>query len=251
MPLIAVLAFLLPVGVYCLILAAINRRSSPVVVSGAVDSIGLLFACSGFTVVTVPMLFGELYLRNLGVSSDIEHFFVFFVRSWIVMLAYYLMLMTSASLMILWRVHKTMIYNVDVEQFSGLLQRTLTQLGLGTTTQKPRLIITALAPAAGPESTAITEAPPSPAPGASLPDGRYAELVVESFPSMCHITLHWDNYASHTRQQIEEELARTLEPAAPMDNAAAGWFLSVSGLIFGVVVMAVVTAAFLMVFFKR
>ncbi len=248
--LIAVLAFLLPLGVYCLLLASINRRGKPLMVSGAVDSIGLLFACSGFMIVTLPMLFAELYLRSFG-PSNVAHLLVFWIRNWLMLLAYFLIVMSAATLMILWRTHKTMIYNVDAEQFTGVLERTLAQLGLGATQNKPRLIVAPLPRLSPPESTAITEStapnPVAPPP----PDDRYAELIVEAFPSMCHVTLHWDNYGEATRQQIEDELARALDPAAPMDNAAAGWFLSISGLLFGVIVMAVVTAAFLMVFAKQ
>lgn len=242
------LAFLLPVGVYCLLLASINRRGKPVIVSGALDSISLLFACSGFMVATVPMLVAELYLRSLGVSSDLHNSVILVPRSWLILLAYYLMLLTAATLMILWRTHKTMIYNVDAAQFSIVLERTLAGLGLGATANKPRLIITTATPTHEASSTAITETSP---PIASPPDGRYAELLVETFPSMCHVTLHWDNYAAETRVQIEEELTKTLDPAAPMDNAAAGWFLSISGLICGVVVMVIAMAAFMILFSNR
>ena len=40
----ALLAFLLPVAIYCFILAILNRRGKPLLVSGVWDSVGLLFA---------------------------------------------------------------------------------------------------------------------------------------------------------------------------------------------------------------
>ena len=39
--------------------------------------------------------------------------------------------------------------------------------------------------------------------------------------------------------QIENELEKCLESTAPLDNPAAGWFLNISGLIFGTLLMVV------------
>src|SRR5688572_316756 len=64
---IALLAFLVPVGTYCLILATINRRSRPLFVSGLWDAVGLLFATSGFFLVGVPMLLTEFFNRTMGI----------------------------------------------------------------------------------------------------------------------------------------------------------------------------------------
>ena len=58
----ALLAFLLPVGFYCLILASINRRGKPLIVSGVWDSIGLLFAVSGFSMPTFWLGFILVYV---------------------------------------------------------------------------------------------------------------------------------------------------------------------------------------------
>jgi hypothetical protein len=68
---------------------------------------------------------------------------------------------------------------------------------------------------------------------------RSAELRVETFPSMCHVTLHWDIYTPEIRREVEAELEKVLTLAAPEDNPSAGWFLSVSGLIFGILFMIV------------
>ncbi|MBI2805501.1 MAG: hypothetical protein HYX68_11035 [Planctomycetes bacterium] len=243
----ALLAFLLPIGVYCSILASINRRNKPLLVGGAWDSVGLLFACAGFFVVTVPMLFSEFYARAIT-GQQADHFLSTWTQHWILWLIYTLMLLTGSALILLWRAHKTMIYNVDTQQFGKVLEQTFTAVGLIATPQKPRLILTPSLATSSQESTGITEAAPKPASPAT--DHRYAEVSVETFAAMCHVTLHWDNYLPEVRHEIEQELQKTLELAAPMENPAAGWFLSISGLIFGVLTMIVLAVAFL-VFFPR
>src|SRR5437764_1032979 len=53
-PTLIFVAFLFPLGVYCLILGAVNRRRHPVMMSAAWDFAGLLFAASGFLAFGVP-----------------------------------------------------------------------------------------------------------------------------------------------------------------------------------------------------
>ena len=68
---------------------------------------------------------------------------------------------------------------------------------------------------------------------------------------MCHVTLHWQQCDASVRDEIERELDKTLESAAPLDNPAAGWFLSVSGLILGAVTAILLAIVFLFVFLGR
>lgn len=224
----ALLAFLLPVGFYCLVLAAINRRGKPLLVGGRLDCVGLLFALAGFFLATGPMLLSEFYRRVLSV--DLWH--------WVLWLAYFFFLISGSALMLVWRTHKTIVYNVDAELFPKSLEIALANLGLGTEKRNERLIISAQPHSAANESTGITEATPKPAP--PVDDMRYAELNVDIFPSMCNVTLHWHNYRPEVRRQIETELDRCLEAAAPLENPAAGWFLNISGMIFGTLFMVVV-----------
>lgn len=245
----AVLAFLAPVAVYCFILAAINRRSKPLIVSGAWDAVGLLVGGGGFFLVTLPMLVTEFYRRALEVP-DGDHFFAPWLHSWILWLVYFLLLVSGSVLMILGRAHKTMIYNVDAPQFPKALEETLRRVGLASTLNRQRLTLTPMIPEPSMAGTAIVEKRPPPAPVAA-PEGRCAELVIETFPALAHVTLHWANYAPDVRADVERDLERTLEFAAPLDNPAAGWFLSVSGLIFGALIMVVLTIAFLFVFSRR
>lgn len=242
----AVLALLFPLGVYSLVLVALNRRSAPVLVRGAWDTIGLLFATSGFFLVTVPLLLSEFYFRTLGGAAR-DSFVDIWFRHWLVWLVYYLVLIAGSVYLILWRSHKTMIYNVDPDRFARLLPSLLAPTGLAVSVQNRRV---AIGPAPQGNDRFDTEymagsPPPSP------PDHRHVELEVEPFPTLCHVTLHWDMGEPELRDQIEQELRQGLESALPDDNPAAGWILSVSGLLFGMLIMMIVAVFFLLISPRR
>lgn len=247
LPFCAVLALLLPIGSYCLILAVFHRRGKPLIVSGAWDAVGLLLAGGGFFLVTLPILFTEFYLRTLGADAG-DRLMGVWMRHWLLWLIYFLMLISGSSLMILWRTHKTMIYNVDAAQLPKAMERALALVNLTAVIDRQRMILTPRVQTPELTDTGIPETTPRPEPVAGAADHRYAELVVESFPAMAHVTLHWDNYAPEVRAEIERELDVTLELAAPLDNPAAGWFLSISGLVLGVVIMIFLAVGFLLVF---
>jgi hypothetical protein len=236
----ALLAFLLPVGFYCLILASINRRPRPLLVSGLWDAIGLLFAVSGFFLVTMPMLFSEFLARAVlteGIESPLGHW----LQHWIMYVAYFLCLMCGSVFLISLRTRKTMIYNVDAEQFPKALELTLAGIGLSGQRDHQRLILTPSIAAR--EGAAFTETPAA----TVAADQRHAELSLESFAAMCHVTLNWKKCTPALREQIETELNKNLESAAPLENPAAGWFLNISGMIFGTLLMAVLTFVVLVV----
>ncbi len=228
----ALLAFLLPVGFYCLILASINRRGKPLIVSGVWDSLGLLFAVSGFFLATMPMLVSEFYVRTF-ILGDSGEFLILWLQHWI-----------------LWRAHKAMIFNVDPELFPKALERTFANVGMAIRMRKQqRLILAPESRGESQQSMAITQAVPKAA--VAPEDSRYAELDIEIFPPMRHITLHWGNCAPEVRRQIENELEKCLESTAPLDNPAAGWFLNISGLIFGTLLMVVLAFVMLILISRR
>lgn len=237
----AVVAFLLPVGGYCLYLAWVNRRPRPMMAGGAWDTLGLFFAASGFFVVTVPVLLTEFYRRTAGITDSVRAVWVSF---WILWLIYFFILIAGGYLMMHSRSMKTMIYNVDTEVFPKALERAFAQVGLEWRDSENRFVLHAANPNAGDNGAAYGETARVAAPV----DRRHAELEVDAFPSMCHVTLHWRKVTKAVREEIERELDKTLESAAPLENPAAGWFLSVSGLILGAVsaiMLAIVILFFL------
>lgn len=235
----AVVAFLLPVGSYCLFLAWINRRPRPVMAGGGWDSLGLIFAATGFFIVTIPILLTEFYRRVAGVADNVR---TVWAAYWLLWLVYFGLLIVGCVLMIRWRSTKTMIYNVDAELFTKALEQAFAHVGMEAQENKNRLVLRPAMPSEA--STAFAEAPMH---VATTQGKARAELDVEAFPSMCHVTLHWIWCDAKLRAEIERELDKTLESAAPLDNPAAGWFLSVSGLILGAV--AAIMLAIVLLFF--
>jgi hypothetical protein len=222
----ALLAFLIPLGIYCMLLAFINRRTKPLIVHGVWDAIGLLGAMSGFLLFTAPMLLDEFCQRVFGVIAGPYLYAVLWI-------GYYAFLAICGIVMVVTRASKTMIYNVDTKVFPILLQQAIARIGLQQAMQDGRVKLLPAPPDA--DLDAISEQPLSASHSAK--DNRHAELVIENFGSMCHVTLHWEQSTPHVRSQVEEELERVLELAAPEENAAAGWFYSISGLIFGALFM--------------
>jgi hypothetical protein len=240
--LFAVLAFLCPIGIYCFFVASINQRTRPLMVSGRWDAVGLLFAMSGFVLVTVPTIAAAFYDRFVGV---IVSTFVF-DPWWTLWISYHLAILGGSWLMTLWRASTTEIYQVDPALFAKALDGTLATLGLAAIRDQGRLVLFQARKSEADASTGITQlAPPS------APPERIGTLQVDAFPAMCHVTLRWDQCRADQRRDLETELAKGLVLAAPDENPAAGWFLSVSGLIFGALTMVVVTFITLIVLGKR
>ena len=221
-PIYAVLALLFPLGIYSLFLAEINRRSAPVLVPGSWDTVGLLFASSGFFLGSAPLLFDEFWFRH-----------------WLIWAVYYVLLAAGSVFLIWWRSSKTMVYNVDPERFLQRLHSTITLMGLSAAVEGGvKLVVTPAKDAPITEGTDFMETLPM-RPPLNPHDRRHAELEVETFPSLCHVTLHWGRCAPGVRGEIEKELAKGLDSAVSEDNPVAGWMLSISGLIFGVLAMVV------------
>ena len=238
--LVAVVPFLFPIGVYCFFLASINQRSRPLIVNGRWDTVGLLFALCGFFLVTVPSLGTQLFHRVFGILLSEQLFEVW----WLLWLAYFLMLVGGGILMMMWRAHKTLIYNVDTAIFPKVLERALATLGLSAALHDERMTLRPVRP----ESIASTEITATPVLSPAPDDRRHAELMVETFPAMCHVTLHWDSYMPEVRRSLEKELEKELVLATPEENQAAGWFLWVCGMIFGALTLVAMAVIFLMFF---
>ncbi len=236
----AVFSFLVPVGVYCFLLAVINRRTTPLLVQGTWDMVGLFFASSGFLFVTAPLLFQQYYIRALADVGG-EAFQDIWFRYWLLSLAYYVTVIVIGGVAILWRSDKSAIYNVDPDQFGKRFEQAAASMGMAVESHDSRMI--------------LKPAPSSIADGAkmngetslSLPrtEDGHAELVVEPFPAMYHVTLHWREATSGIRERFEAELDKSLADAAPVENTASGWFFSISGLVFGSVTMVCIVLALL------
>jgi hypothetical protein len=234
------LVFLFPLALYSLALAYVNWSSRPVLVSGLWDCIALLFGLSGFLLFTLPtLLFGGI-ARFIAILPGIEGVDPEF-RPWLVFIAYYSAVACGMALLLAVRRHKTVIYNVDTELFRERLSQVLTSLGLDHVNLSGRLIIApaeafTTAPAPDQAGAAITADPVHvhasrelPMKAFTAPPGgpRYAEVSLDTFQMLCHVTLHWETYTPYFRREIEDRLERSLGDD-PVDNPAAAWLLGFS-----------------------
>jgi hypothetical protein len=214
--------FLFPVAVYCWVLAMVNRRPGPAVVSGPWDFAGLCFAASGFLLIVGPALLTGLYYRALR-ELPLAHqpatvraiLWDLLAHQWAWWLGYY-GLVVGGALLLLWaRRRRTLVYNVDPAVLETVLTRALSRLGLPWERRGNRYYLGA-------------------------PDGGPAVLDVEPFRLMCNVTLRWRGRPGPLRREVEAELTRELDEVRTPDNPAASWLVAVAGCLFGLVFFIVV-----------
>ena len=262
------IAFLLPIAVYCLVLALINRRINPLIVSGVWDSIGLLMACSGALLVCGP---GIIYV-NFNRASMYEGVDGGHARQeqqpkdkdareeaepaetpanvwWVLIyVGYNLVVLAGAAMMVLGRRGKTIIYNVDTDLLEQVLARVLEKCSLAHVRIGRKLFIGPREVAPTPEAITTAAIPGQKMSGTG--NVRMGQVDIEPFPAMCHATLHWQGGSPSLREEIEDELRRNLDECRSLDNPAAGWFLGISSLLFFMII-AVVVFFLLIIFVPR
>jgi hypothetical protein len=280
--LLAYLAFFLPIAAYCLVLAMINRRVNPLMVSGVWDAIGLLLACSGGLLVCGPGIIyvnfsrysmlqtteldddGNQQHKHQQDENEAEEPAASWNIWWIaVSTGYFVLVIGGAILMVRGRRDKTIIYNVDLDLFDMVLGRVLEkcQLAFVRLSRKVHIGPRQLAPvqdAENPTATATTAANKEatgiravPVTGEVLKqEGRLGEVNIEPFPAMCHLTLHWQHTPPALREEIEDELRRNLDECRALENPSASWFLGISSVLFFFII-AVIVFFLLSIFMPR
>jgi hypothetical protein len=225
--------FLLPLGLYLLVLAHINRQPRPVFVAGTWDFVGVLFAASGFLLFGGPAILTSLnehwrmfWLVGEGVNRDALtaqwHF-------WLSLsLLYFALVVGGSAMAFLQQRRLTSIYNTDADTVGGTLEVICEQFGLepirsgdvfvfGLSLEPPPA---ASAPPTGiqaphalarlePRRTLPARAPAAASPGEELA-GQSAVLEIEAFAALHHVTLRWDPGDSPLRGVLERELERRL-----------------------------------------
>ncbi|MBM4068340.1 MAG: hypothetical protein FJ271_05280 [Planctomycetes bacterium] len=230
------LVFLVPVTLYCLVLGSFNRRWSPVVVSGVWDCLGLFFAASGFFLVVVPAMLHLTYLKTVREAAiEVDHLEDLWLGWWGIWLIYYGLLVSGAALILWFRRRKTVIYNVDVDDFKKHFAAILSRLGLEATHSGAHLLLRS---ASGEDSTqllpeegSIRQAlPGKPAPASHLPS---ALVRIDPFPALAHVTLHWESANAPLRHEVERALIQALKHVQTRDNPAGSWILGIGGILLG------------------
>jgi hypothetical protein len=221
------LAFLLPLALYLLLLGHFHRRHTPVLVSGAWDFIGLLFAGSGFLLFTGPALVTSLshrwrlfWLFGVPPNGGMEW-------TWYFLATCYFALVVGGSAYRFWRVRgQTAVYNAEPDQVETALEMTCEHLGL-TLIRSGDVYIFAGAPQTDPatqKTTALqTEGDhrevTTAVPAARAAEGDDITLEVDAFAALRHTTLTWEPPANALRQEFEGELEHVLaeSPTPPSD----------------------------------
>jgi hypothetical protein len=207
-----VLAFIFPLGIYCLILGALNRRERPLLVSGRWDFAGVLFATSGFLLFVGPAVLRSLYERwrfhwLLGVTGDADRDggvgYSLWLATWYV---YYVAVIAGSAWMLKRRGEFTAVYNLDRAVLEVALARVLERLGVSWRRAGNHFFLK-------PE----TLVPPV---------GDSPALEIETFAALNHATLRWHGVDEPSRQGIERELDQVLAGMPPSGNSVGGWFIS-------------------------
>jgi hypothetical protein len=250
------LAFVVPLGCYCLFLAFINKSRHPVVIAGSWDFAGILFAVSGFLLLGGPAALTGLHERwrmswllgetrfLVGVGEQ-WHF-------WLSLWVLYFAVVIGGSAMLLWQRRKeTSIYNIDPPAFDGVLGAVLERLGLEAFRDGPRRLLiqrSGLPSKEYPAAPAFTQAKTSELQAASKsllpasatlreragpdPAKGSIELEVEIFPLMRHITLHWHGEEDPLCRDVVTELTKALREIHTYGNPVGGWLMSLAVCLF-------------------
>lgn len=190
------LVFLCPLAIYLLVLGLINRRRNPLVVSGPWDFVGVLFGASGVLLSAGPFMLDQMNDRWL--TEMVIHGNKRASDTLIgLWIMYYGVVASGAVLMLVLRRRVTSIYNVEPEMVEEALTFVLTDLGL---------------------------------------EGTRAAIHVDSFASMCHVTLVWPSDLVRRRPVIEELLSKFLDQYQTVDNSAGIWLLTISSSMFLLIV---------------
>jgi hypothetical protein len=227
-PSLILVACLFPVAVYALVLGLINRRQSPLLVHGSWDFAGVVFAASGFLVLGGPALLSTLNerWRMLWLLGDHRALPELEGGSWLVwtgLSALYFVGVVAGTWALLWRRrHTTSVYNVEPAVFEDVLQQVLRGLGLTWTRMGNHLFVRTADDPVAVKTRYL---------GPALP-GDSAMLQIDPFPAMRHVSLRWEGEDRGLRRQVETELARALAEVYTTVNPASGWLLSLSALLF-------------------
>jgi len=248
--------FLVPITAYCLILATINRRLHPVMVSGPWDAAGMLFAGSGGLLFVGPALIVELYRRSVTDVSvpgaAARSFLEIYAPWWRIWLVYYVVVIAGCIALLWLRRGKTVVYNVAPMDFERALGQLLDRLGLEWNRLGNRVFVAVGREAVRPEAMRYEHAyaaEPLAAvelTGALAPPRPPGEAVLdmEPFEGMCHITLHWRRHSGLVRDELEAELARALAQVPAPEHATGGWLMGLAAFLLALIFMGIFFTVF-------
>lgn len=250
--------FLVPLGMYLLLLGHLNRQSRPVFVSGPMDFIGVLCAASGFLFFGGPAVLSGLHeswrsFWLLGETASRESLLAQW-RFWVFLFAlYFAVVVVGSALVFRRRRAQTSIYNVEPAAVEAALEEVCQRLGLSPIRSGRTYVFGPGLEQARPSSpegiqpphalhgvTARRDVPAT----ADEYAGQAAVLEVEPFRATRHVTLTWDPHDSPLRSAVEEELDARLSAAGAPYHDTSLWLTMAGYCVLGV---ALFTAALLVV----
>lgn len=203
-------AFLVPLGLYLVVIGLLNRRGFPLLVPGPLDLIGLLFGLSGFLVVGGPAVLSSAHERwrmwwlvggyEFGPEGGSA------LAWWqLVSLGYFLLVVGGCVW--LFRQYRafTSIYCVAPDAVPDALRSVCRESGLELAEAEGKFVVRA-------------------------PGAEPATVVLEPFEALSNVTLRWSPAEAPVRPVIEKGLARELVRAEPPEHDVGLW-LCCAGLV--------------------
>lgn len=211
---------LIPLALYCLVVAGIYRRPHPTLVAGTTEFAGTLLALSGFLIVGGPAALAgihELWRRAMfrgsfdavgGLIDDPR-------RPWLAWWLIYFTIVVVGAIVIAWRRRGTAtICNFDSAGLTALIGEVGERLDVPIARRGAAFVF------GGPAGSAVMDVRPAP--------------VLRS------VTLIWRSDPADLRVLVEQEIRQRLAVIASPRNPVAGWLVGTAGVIFAIQFVAMV-----------
>jgi hypothetical protein len=236
-------AFLVPLGVYLVVIGLLNRRGRPYMVNGAWETVGLLAGLSGFLAVAGPAILSSLHERwrlwwlladpgsprgIAGASDDLGGVqwyndtphadprapLGYYLPWWTsASVAYFVVVVLAAAWMIARSRRLTGIHGIDGDVAVYCLEAALRESNISATRSGNKFTF---------DSTT---------------------LEVDSFPALSHVSLRWTPGDTPLRPVIEAALAHEMQDAPAPEHDAGLWLCCAGLFVLGVGVLIVGTMA--------
>lgn len=252
--LLFMLIFLFPITLYCTVLAGVNRRPRPLMVSGSWDVIGVLLACSGFFFAAGPFflwMFYDSQTQALLMQSQGEvqsWVYVLWGQWWPFLLGYYVLIFLMIAWTVWSRQRTTVIYNLEPALFDAVWEQAMDACQLMWARSGNRIFMSQSLPTQADAQTTSEQIVSDPS---LLPRGNWpqslpldpshfsTQIRLSLFPLFCNVSLVWSGQTDVLRPEIEAALIKTLGNTHTEDNPAANWLLGTSVGLFGLMLFCV------------
>lgn len=243
--LLAGLACLFPVSLYCLYLALLHNRRNPTLIPGSWDFAGTLIALSGFLLIGGTVLIFSLHtaardawLRGSGATQLRRAHLQLDALTLGIWGAYTFALFGGSAWLIWSRAEYASIYNVTPEEMEDVIEKMCGRIDLSFGRRGPRLLLGYDRAGQNPAAAATDGAP-------RQTSTRKATVDLDGSSAMRFVSLRWVYASPGARHELEAELARELARFEASPGPVAGWFVTAAGAL--MILMIFGLATFLLV----